>query len=163
MRKILKIYIHCSASSWGDAESIRKFHTAAPPNGRGWKDVGYHYIVGNGYPTWLAFKDKKYRPTLDGKIEAGRPEELVGAHVAGDNANSLGICLIGAHDSDFSFKQIAAAAGLVGSLCKKYGLTVNEVYGHREYWTRKNLPPKKDCPMINMAAFRIEVTKKFTV
>lgn len=162
MRKILKIYIHCSASSWGSAQSIREFHTAAPPQGRGWKDIGYHHVVGNGFPTWLSFKDNKPLPSLDGKIEPGRPEDVVGSHVKGDNVNSIGVCLVGGHDTDFSFKQVGAAAGLVATLCKKYSLTSKDVLGHREFWTNQNLVPKKNCPVVNMVAFRLEVSKKLT-
>ena len=46
-----------------------------------WKCCGYHYVI----------------PT-DGMIEAGRPEELVGAHCEHHNSHSIGICYIGGLD-----------------------------------------------------------------
>ena len=45
---------------------------------RGFSTIGYHYVI-----------------RLDGKIEKGRPENQVGAHVQGYNSVSLGIALEG--------------------------------------------------------------------
>ncbi|MDO5643861.1 MAG: N-acetylmuramoyl-L-alanine amidase [Paracoccus sp. (in: a-proteobacteria)] len=76
MRAILKNVHHYSATypdqDIGVAE-IREMHRK-----RGWRDVGYHYVI-----------------RRDGTIERGRPESKVGAHVAGHNATSIGICCIG--------------------------------------------------------------------
>jgi len=45
---------------------------------RGWKGIGYHYVI-----------------RRSGLIEPGRPENEKGAHVAGFNAHSIGICWVG--------------------------------------------------------------------
>jgi len=88
MRKLNTIYIHCTATRkewWADrrptekVDEVRRWHT----QGRGWSDVGYHYLI-----------------DLDGTVVEGRPIEKAGAHVKGHNANSVGISLFGGHGSD---------------------------------------------------------------
>ncbi|MFQ5532045.1 MAG: N-acetylmuramoyl-L-alanine amidase [Candidatus Nanoarchaeia archaeon] len=77
MRKIDKIIIHCSATVEGvnvSTSTIKRWHV----QGRGWSDIGYHYIIG-----------------LDGAIDYGRPINRSGAHTKGENETSIGICYIG--------------------------------------------------------------------
>ena len=79
MRTVSLIIVHCSANKAGSAlraEDIDRYHRSL-----GWKCCGYHYVI----------------PT-DGTIEAGRPEELVGAHCKHHNSHSIGICYIGGLD-----------------------------------------------------------------
>ena len=79
MRTVSLIIVHCSANKAGSAlrtEDIDRYHRSL-----GWKCCGYHYVI----------------PT-DGMIEAGRPEELVGAHCEHHNSHSIGICYIGGLD-----------------------------------------------------------------
>lgn len=85
---------------------------------RGWCDIGYHFLVGQ-----------------DGRVYEGRPENRLGAHVAGHNTNNSGISFIG----DFSWVapssgQMAAAARIVRALSDNYGIPLNRSYlkGHRE-------------------------------
>ena len=52
----------------------------------GWDGIGYHKVI-----------------QRSGKIENGRPEYWIGAHVKGKNMNSLGVCLIGR--KNFTKKQ----------------------------------------------------------
>ncbi|SEO39488.1 N-acetylmuramoyl-L-alanine amidase [Paracoccus alcaliphilus] len=70
------IVLHYSAS-YADldlgVEDIRRMHLD-----RGFSDVGYHYII-----------------KRDGTVQKGRADSIVGAHVAGHNTGSLGICCIG--------------------------------------------------------------------
>lgn len=77
MRQINKIVIHCSATREGDtsitADTIDAWHKA-----RGWKGIGYHFII-----------------NIDGSIESGREIKEVGAHAYGHNADSIGIVYIG--------------------------------------------------------------------
>lgn len=75
-RNITEIIVHCSATPEGEdytVADIRKMHLA-----RGFSDVGYHWII--------------YR---DGSINKGRDESISGAHCAGHNSNSIGVCYIG--------------------------------------------------------------------
>ena len=87
MRKINEIIIHCSDTQEGcdvTAADIRRWHTTPKEKGgRGWRDIGYHYVI-----------------RLDGTIEVGRTIERVGAHCIGrngedHNSHSIGICYIG--------------------------------------------------------------------
>lgn len=135
MRKINSIIIHCSATAEGKdytVADIDRWHKS-----RGWKCIGYHYVI--------------YR---DGSVHTGRPVEQIGAHCAGHNANSIGICYIGGLSSDNKTPkdtrtpaQIKALRDLVGELKKKYpGATV---HGHNEF-------AAKACPCFDVKAeFRV--------
>src|SRR5215207_10561576 len=71
-RRVDEIVVHCTATPEGrefSRDAIVKMHQA-----RGFTTIGYHWLV-----------------HLDGRAEPGRPEEQVGAHVAGHNANSIGV------------------------------------------------------------------------
>lgn len=88
MRKITFGIIHCAATPPGmdiGAVEIRRWHV----EDNGWADIGYHYVI-----------------RRSGAVEFGRDTdqdgdiwEEIGAHVAGHNADSLGICLVGGKDS----------------------------------------------------------------
>lgn len=95
---------------------------------RGWCDIGYHFLVGQ-----------------DGRVYEGRPENRVGAHVAGANVNNNGISFIG----DFSWVapstgQMAAGARIVRALADAYGIPLNRAHvkGHLEAGT----PGSTACP-----------------
>lgn len=123
MRLINKIYLHHSASGTDTTlEDIITWHKA-----RGWRTVGYHYVI-----TW------------DGKIHVGRPEATVGAHVKGDNANSIGICLAGnAETLPMSVEQAESVSVLLEHLVDKHDLKRSDVYGHREHKGAATLCPGK--------------------
>ncbi len=40
MRAIKQIIVHCSDSHFGDAATIRDWHTLPKPRGNGWQDIG---------------------------------------------------------------------------------------------------------------------------
>ena len=135
MRKINSIIIHCSATAEGKdytVADIDRWHKS-----RGWKCIGYHYVI--------------YR---DGSVHTGRSVEQIGAHCAGHNANSIGICYIGGLSSDNKTPkdtrtpaQIKALRDLVGELKKKY--TGATVHGHNEF-------AAKECPCFDVKAeFRV--------
>lgn len=157
VRQVTMIVIHCSASPWGDVDEIRKWHTDPPPRGRGWQDIGYHYVVGNGYATHAAYKAGTPDPEADGAVWPGRDldhdgdvEEEIGAHTPGVNRTSIGVCLVGPHFTD---KQIAQAAWFVAELCRKYRLKASDVKGHREFPSGAH----KACPVTDMDVFRARV------
>ena len=105
------------------AKTIRKWHV----EDRGWKDIGYHYIV-----------------RRSGKVERGRPSGTIGAHVKGFNNKSIGICMIGGAErrtlynsekvlvpkKNFTRNQYRALARLIAALMEKYPEA--KLVGHRD-------------------------------
>jgi len=146
IRKIDTIFLHCSDSAYGDVLVIDQWHKQ-----RGWKTVGYHYIILNGRP----FKDVRFIDFLDGQVQPGRAlnddpifsANEVGAHVAGRNATSLGICLIGT--IRFTSAQFIAARKICLSLVHRFQLNIADVKGHYE-----DPNSGKTCPNIPMDCFR---------
>ena len=124
MRNINKIIVHCSATKEGKAfnvADITRWH-----KDRGFATIGYHYVV-----------------LLDGTIQQGRAEMVMGAHCKGYNANSIGICYIGGLDENGKSKdtrtpeQKKALLELLKRLKKDYPNAT--IHGHREF-------ANKDCP-----------------
>lgn len=97
---------------------------------RGWSDIGYHFIIGNGVLS------------TDGQVYQARSLEYVGAHAYGYNQKSIGICLIGNLDEKVAtFKQYRALISLLNELRAAYSLSSDNILGHRE---TENCP--KTCP-----------------
>ena len=124
MRNINKIIVHCSATKEGKAftaNDITRWHKQ-----RGFATIGYHYVV-----------------LLDGTIQQGRAEMVMGAHCKGHNANSIGICYIGGLDENGNSKdtrtpeQKKSLLELLKRLKKDYPNAT--IHGHREF-------ANKDCP-----------------
>lgn len=114
MREIRKHIVHCSDSLVGDVAEIRRWHIA-----RGWKDVGYHFVI-----------------RADGEIEVGRTLDEIGAHCDGQNVDSVGTCLVG--KKVFSGRQFAALRRVHGMLAGLFpGMTA---HGHCEFNHGKTCP-----------------------
>lgn len=144
MAKIAKIIVHCSATpSHMDigVKEIRKWHVEE----RGWKDVGYHRIIRRNGETEIG-RFENGDSVLEGKE--------IGAHVAGENSDSLSICLIG--DGDYDSRQFCSLLFCLQKMMKDHGLKPSDVYGHYEF--DKN----KTCPNLDMNAVR-NVLKSMTV
>ena len=126
MRKINKLIVHCAATREGQhitVEQIRDWHV----KGRGWSDIGYHYVV-----------------YLDGSVHEGRPIEKTGAHTIGQNQNSIGICYVGGMNKEYTKakdtrtpEQKVALEQLLLDLKSTYCDAV--VHGHRDF-------ANKACP-----------------
>jgi N-acetylmuramoyl-L-alanine amidase len=122
-----RITIHCSDSKDGEfipEETIKAWHLA-----RGFRDIGYHFLV-----------------TPAGDILPGRPETEIGAHVEGENEGNLGICLEGA--SHFTERAFAGLRGLLDSLCLKYGIRPWQIHCHYQYPSAQR--QGKTCPNIEI-------------
>lgn len=139
-RKYTRIVVHCSdtpASMDVGVKEIRQWHTLPPPRGRGWKDIGYQYVI-----------------RRNGTVELGRDTDHdgssldeIGAHVAGYNASSVGVCLVGGKGGfNFTFRQLTVLMQLIEDL-KEEVPTIEEVVGHRD------LDSGKACPQFDISAF----------
>ena len=140
-RKIKKIYLHCSDSDDSldfDVKDINDWHKQRGFESKSGINVGYHYVI-----------------KRDGTIQEGRPDSETGAHVKGDNRNSIGICLIGRNK--FSNMQINSAFTLIRKKMKEYDIDISDVYGHYEK------DPGKTCPNLDMTFFRANLLFVFDV
>lgn len=83
---------------------------------QGWAGVGYHRLV-----------------YVNGSIHEGRPDDVMGAQAKGLNSISIGVAVMG----DFTHHLPGAMqrAGLVhclAVLCKRWGVPVERIIGHRD-------------------------------
>ena len=151
--EIHSIIVHCSATRegvWVDAAEIDAWHRE-----RGWSMIGYHRVI-----------------RIDGSVEQGRPYTRRGAHVSGNNKNTIGICMIGGLDSegnpkntftDEQFHTLMTEIINIRTFCN-----ISQVKGHRDYSPDLNgdglITPDewvKECPCFSVAhklkEWRIEV------
>lgn len=175
-RTINLIVVHCSATPDGDglyrgprgastsktpASIIDGWHAErgfqrTHPNAQHWnpelQHIGYHFVI-----------------SCDGSFLTGRSEEEVGAHAAGFNAHSLGICLTGT--DKFTQAQFDRLAELLTWLTKQHRITlrapvinggtlVDGICGHRDLSPDKNgnghIEPfewLKTCPGFDVSAY----------
>lgn len=120
-----KITIHCSDTTNGLSASIaamREEHIK-----RGFSDIGYHYMI---------------QPS--GEVVNGRPLNVVGAHVQGENKNNIGICLIG--KNKFTKAQFSSLYRLVDTLRICYQIKPYNTYCHYQFPSA--VKQKKECPNI---------------
>lgn len=118
-RKWKYIIIHHSATDTGSSREFNKAHLK-----RGWKSVGYHFIIDNG----TSGKD-------DGQIETSPRwiKQANGAHckARGMNEKGIGICLVGNFSKDrVSSKQIDSLVYLVNELRRYYKISKRRIIGH---------------------------------
>ena len=121
-----EIIVHCSATrpDWMEDEpiqskraEIRRWHLA-----KGWADIGYHWLIDR-----------------DGKVLAGRAETVIGAHVEGHNAGTIGICLIGGHgsaaddrfDQHYTPAQDVTLRQIISSISTR--TQIRTISGHNQY------------------------------
>jgi N-acetylmuramoyl-L-alanine amidase len=117
LRNIGTIVLHCSDSNRPAHDDISVIDSWHKQRGFDFKDgdrtgsVGYHYFIKS-----------------TGEVQRGRPLDIMGAHVAGHNAYTVGICLHGKDFHDFNEAQYESAA----SICNAIMLLVGKmsVVGH---------------------------------
>jgi N-acetylmuramoyl-L-alanine amidase len=144
------ILIHCSATKpqmdIGRRE-IREWHIA-----KGWVDIGYSAVI-----------------RRNGLLEFGRHFDDIGAHVAGYNSVSVGVCLVGGLYTDgteaeddfpglFTPAQDHALVDLLQVLLAAYPSA--KILGHRDLSPDKNKDGKiskqewlKSCPGFDVATW----------
>lgn len=121
MRELNEIVVHCAATREGQhytVDDIRSWHV----NGRGWSDIGYHYVI-----------------YLDGTTVEGRPLSRKGAHVRGRNAGTIGICYVGGVANDGktpkdtrTSEQVQALEVLLVKLLHEHP-SITKISGHNQY------------------------------
>lgn len=118
-RSVDLIVIHCSATKETveyTFEQCIKDHQA-----RGFKQCGYHFFV-----------------RKDGTVHEGRSLDVSGAHVAGHNQRSIGICYEGGLDSKGKAKdtrtdaQKDAILKCIGESIEYSGGKIKRITGHRD-------------------------------
>lgn len=132
-RRIDYIVVHCTASPEGQEQTVEQIR--AEHKKQGWSDIGYHYVV-----------------TLDGVVHVGRDVDIAGSHVAGYNANSIGVVYVGGLEKNpkKSYSQLkakdtrtdaqkASLLSLLMDLRRLYPKAI--IQGHRDF-----PGVKKDCP-----------------
>lgn len=120
------IVLHCSATSRSRTtiDDVRQWHQA-----QGWDDVGYHYFI-----------------RTNGLLEYGRPLDVVGSHVKGHNRNSIGICLNGLLEQDFTVEQFDSLRGKLREL--------KLIFPHAQLLGHNELDPNKECPVFDLAPWK---------
>ena len=92
-------------------EAIRSAH-----RGRGWGDIGYHYVIDPA-----------------GRVWQGRPLEWQGAHVGEQNQGNLGICVLGNYDNQRpSVAQLDSIERFIAQSMRTHGVSIHEIHTHRE-------------------------------
>lgn len=179
-RKINLIVIHCSATTSGKrlqqgtpdkpgflnaAQVINAWHAvrdfkrtlgARQAFNSSLPSIGYHFVI-----------------DTTGAVYTGRGVEEVGAHVAGFNANSIGICLVGGVERDGSFTpaQWNSLRDVVQGQAKELGVPLTAsvpgpagpsagICGHRDLSPDTNHNGKvepgewlKTCPGFDVASW----------
>jgi hypothetical protein len=127
------IVIHHSATPGGGAKAFDRMHKA-----KGWDELGYHFVIGNG------------TDTSDGLVEIGPrwTKQKWGAHAkTADNKYNnygIGICLVGNFDNERPTKaQVQSVSRLVAFLMKTYNVPAERVIGHGD-------TKATDCPGKNV-------------
>jgi N-acetylmuramoyl-L-alanine amidase len=134
------IVIHHSATPSGGAAAFDKEHRS-----KGWDELGYHFVIGNG------------TDTRDGQIEVGPRwrKQKWGAHAKTPdnrfNDHGIGICLVGNFDvSRPTAKQLESLAKLVAYLQTTYRIPSERIVGHGSVHNLANGGTITDCPGRNM-------------
>ncbi len=114
------VVVHHSATNSGGAAEFDAMH-----RGKGWDELGYHFVIGNG------------SSTPDGLVEVGPrwAMQKQGAHAKTDdnrfNEVGVGICLVGDFENQPpSQRQLQSLAVLTAYLMDTYQIPANRVIGH---------------------------------
>lgn len=123
-RQIFRLIVHHTAGPKdADVERIRRGHLA-----RGFSDIGYHTLIRGG-----------------GEIQAGRPENQMGAHAKGANADTLGVSLCGNFEEEQpDASQIDSLILVLTAWCRNYVVWPGNIKGHREVGTTATACPGRN-------------------
>lgn len=140
------IVIHHSASEIGGAERFNEYH-----RDRGFDELGYHFVIGNG------------SDTVAGRVEVGPrwTAQKHGAHCKTPdeyyNQHGIGICIVGNLERHSpSAAQWKSLTKLVKFLSQKYDIPASRIYTHGEI-TGQTLCPGKH---FDLTQLRRDVAEK---
>ncbi len=132
------IILHHSDTPVGSAAMFDRAHRA-----KGWDELGYHFVIGNG------------TETRDGQVEVGSrwKTQKWGAHTKTPdnrfNNYGIGICLVGNFEVDRpSPAQMQSLAKLTAYLMTTYNIPPSRVLGHRDC-------KPTDCPGRNLSVAEV--------
>lgn len=98
-----------------ELQVIQDFHI----QGRGWIDIGYHFLIDGA-----------------GRVWEGRPHSVIGAHVRNKNDGNVGIALLGNFHPPSAHRptaaQIKAFVALARRLTAAYSMEPRQILGHRD-------------------------------
>ena len=123
------LVVHCSDTD--DKQNLNASDIHNMHLNFGWDGIGYHKVI-----------------CRSGKIENGRPEYWVGAHVKGKNTISLGVCLIGRNK--FTKKQFISLKYILKNWKSAYPKA--KIIGHCD--TEKT---NKTCPNFDVKSWIKEI------
>ena len=123
--RITKIARHHSATSSGDVFAFQRHW-----KGLGWKTGGYHEII-----------------LRDGTVQLCYDSNVITNGVKNHNSTTYHICLVG--NGNFTESQEKAFDERAKYNLKRFGLSVNDILGHREFKGANT-----SCPGVNMNAVR---------
>lgn len=126
------IVIHHSASKAGGADRFDDWHRQ-----KGWDELGYHFVVGNG------------SDTADGQVEVG-PRWVAqkhGAHCKTKNEyynqHGIGVCLVGNFDLHPPAEgQLQSLRRLVGFLSREFDIPPDRILTHGGVTGQTHCPGK---------------------
>jgi hypothetical protein len=145
------IVVHHSGGAGGDAVKFDQFHRET----RGWDELGYDFVIGNGTDTG------------DGQVQVGSRwlKQKQGAHCATPsrqfNEHGVGVCMVGNFEKDGkqpSRRQWASLVALCSFLCREYDIPVERIIGHRDGQAAEG-PVTTECPgrNVNLIELRRQV------
>lgn len=115
--KTNKAVLHHAASTDCSVEDVHRWHK----EDNGWSGIGYHLFI-----------------RKDGTIHRGRPMNTVGAHVYGENSDSIGICFEG----NFEIEKMPEAQKRAGQEAVSY---IKQLYPLIKFVRHKDLAATA-CP-----------------
>jgi len=130
MLPITHVTVHHTAmysnASWPAAVGSEIRTIQAAHQGKGWADIGYHFLIDAGGGVW-----------------EGRPLRYQGAHEGeGLNRGAIGVCLLGNFDEQpLPAAQEAALVKLLDVLRRQFLLTPADIRTHKEV-----RPDPTECP-----------------
>lgn len=139
------VVIHHTATESGSLDQIHRAHLQRKDSqGRPWRGIGYHFVIGNGQ----GMKDGQVEPTFrwQGQID--------GAHAGQEifNKFGIGVCLIGNFEANKpSQAQLDSLKKLLAYLDRTYAIHADHVLGHGQI--KSTQCPGQKFPLKNYSRY----------